>query len=466
MNQPQAYSAEKNMAGSLPLLPQRQAILLSEFLKVLLEAFDREKLRTCVLRNYQGFPDTNVGNDIDFLISPSDLPRAIRALRSLPGIRIVGYEERHYVANVFMEGISLATKASEIQIDFYLRLAWKGMQYLSSDAVLEAAVPYHAGSLSLFVPAPIHEAIISLFGSLLIGGRLKEKYFPSVQRIFADNSSMVITALAPHFGPKAATQLVDSVLSGDRRKIANCISPLRTALTLRSLLRRPVRSTVAIARHYTREFVLRYSVKSIESVRILGPDGCGKAKIIDALMPMLQSMAVVVERRPFKPRFSFGRSLRDKTADSASHAEAPGGDASMGMIVMWLVEEWLDLIFGKLNLKLCVCEGCYQDMLIDRRRYRYGGPMWFAHLVGRLYPSPDLWVLLDTPAETMVSRNQELPPAEAVRQLEAYRAFVKTRKRYVILDARQSIDCITENAYAAIIDTLAQRADRKLKRRF
>jgi len=454
------------MQETLSLPIQSQVMPFSELITVLIQSLSREGVRACVLRNYEGFPANNAGRDVDFLILPSDLPQVMRVLRSVQGIRIVGYAERLYVASVFLSGVSPAPKGRALQIDFDLSLSWKGLSYLSADAVLSSAVPLRAGNLTFFVPCPVHEAIISLFASLLVGGQLKEKYFPGVQRTFTKNRFEAIASLSPQFGLKAGIRLVDSVIGGDRQKIIDCIRPLRISLALRSLLLRPAGSTLAIARHYAREFVYRYSAQSIEFVCILGPDGCGNAKIIDALMPMLQSTAVVVERRPFKPRFSFGRSLRDKTADSASHAEAPGGGASMGMIVMWLVEEWFDLIFGKLNLKLCVYEGCYQDMLIDPQKYRYGGPMWFARLVGKLFPSPDLWVLLDISAEAVQSKNQEFPSAEALRQLEAYRAFVKTRKRYVILDASQSIDCITENAYAAIIDTLAQRADRKLKRRF
>jgi thymidylate kinase len=443
------------------------AMSFSTFLAALLEALDREGVCSCVLRNYEGFPAQNIGNDLDFLIYPSDLPGAIRILRSIQGVRIVGYTERPYIASVFLEGISATAGCRSFQVDFFLSLSWKGLPYLPVDTVLHALVPRQAGALSFFVPTPVHEAITSLLTSLIVSGWLKEKYFPKVQRIFANDRSEAVAALMPQFGSKNATHLVGSVIDGDRRKIMNNIRPLRASLALGSLWHRPVHSIVAIVRHCAQEFSSRYSPKTFETVYVLGTNGSGKSTLIEGLIPILQASAKVVEKRPLKLRLPIAWVPQEVAASATSHADAPRGWlVSMAMIVQWLLKEWISQFIGKKNLTLRVCDNCYHDLLINTQRYRYGGPMWFAHLIGKLFPSPDLWVLLDIPAKAMRSRDQKISSAEALGQLEAYRTFVKTRKRYVILDASQSIDCITENAYAAIIDTLAQRADRKLKNRF
>jgi thymidylate kinase len=84
----------------------------------------------------------------------------------------------------------------------------------------------------------------------------------------------------------------------------------------------------------------------------------------------------------------------------------------------------------------------------------------------RLFPSPDLWILLDPAAGGLHSENQDVISGETLRQLEAYRSFVKARKRYVVLDASKPPASVTETAYAAIIDVLAQRTDRQFKNRF
>jgi len=446
---------------------QPRVVPFCEFLEALTQALDREGLRSCVLRNYEGFPTDNFGNDVDFLIAQSDLPRAMRALRSIESVRIVGYAEHPHVASVFLAGTTATPGCRSLQIDFYGILGRKGLPYLPVDAVLRAAIGRRAGNVSFLVPSPVHEAIISLLTSLVVSAWLKEKYFPQVQRTFISHKLEVIAALTPQFGAKATAQLVGAVIDGDRRKVQDCVGPLRTAQSIRSLLRRPLRSFAAIARHYAMEFSILYLPKGLETVRIVGMAGCGKTELIESLFPILQSSAKVVEERPARMRLPLGQALDGVAASGNFHAEVRvGWFASMSSAVLWQAGEWLSQFIRKKNLLLRICEGCYQDLVIDPKKYRYAGPEWFAQLVGRLSPRFDLWILLDAPAEVLRSRSPQIPPDEILRQREAYRAFVMTRKRYVILDASRPAPIVMEEAYGAIIDTLADRVDRTLRSRF
>ena len=102
-------------------LSQPSVMPLSEFLPTLFRTLGREGVRFCVLRNYEEFPACNNGRDIDCLIRASDLPLAIRALKSIQGIRIVGYSERSYVANIFLEGISSTAQCRALQVELLLK---------------------------------------------------------------------------------------------------------------------------------------------------------------------------------------------------------------------------------------------------------------------------------------------------------------------------------------------------------
>lgn len=453
--------------SSLPLQPP--AMPFGEFLEALFQALEREAVRPCILRNYEGFPATNVSNDVDFLIHPFELPNAIRALRSIPGIRIVGYAEREYVAHVFVEGIFRPPEIRALQVDFIWSLCWKGLPYLRADAdtVLQTAIPRQAGNLDFLMPSPVHEAIISLFSSLLVATHIKEKYLPRVQRTFIDERPEAIAVLLPAFGLKAATRLVDSVIGGDREKIQHCVPSLRLSLAFRSLSRQPIHSARAVTGYFKREFAVRFSPKNLETICIFGPHGCGKTTIIEGLMPILQSSAKIVEKCDLNTRLLFRRASLREDAASGSRAMLPGRSLlSMVMLVMWVVEEWLSHFSKKQSIALRIDEYCYQDLFIHSETHGYGGSVWFARLLAKLFPSPDLWILLDSAAEGLHSKNQDVASEESFEQLEAYRSFAKAKKQYVILDASKPAAIVTEEAYAAIIDTLAQRTERQLKSRF
>ena len=188
--------------------------------------------------------------------------------------------------------------------------------------------------------------------------------------------------------------------------------------------------------------------------------------MIKNLMPLLHSAAKSVEKRHFRLRLPFARESSGLSASADHHAQTPGGSfVSMAKIVLWLLEEWLGQFMGKKNCTLRLFDNYYHDLLVDPKRYNYRGPMWFARLVGRLTPSPDLWILLDPAAEGMQSSNHEVLPAQSPSQREAYRSFVKTRNRYVVLDAGKPAASVTEEAYFAVIDMLAQRTNSLVKNR-
>jgi hypothetical protein len=405
----------------------RLGIPFSEFFRSLIEALGRTGLRFCILRNYEGFPARNTGRDIDFLIDPSDLPHAIHALRSLAGVRIVGYLQRPSVAMLYLEGICTVAGGRCLEVDFDLSLDWKGLPFLPLNAVLDEAVPRHAGGVGFRVPKPAHEAVNSLMASLLVGGWIQEKYFPRVQQTFACDGVNVLAALAPQFGFNTAKRLVNAVVEGDRRNVLGSIPSLRITLALRSFLRRPMRSSFSMVQHYWAECMLRFSTQSLEEVGIAGADREARSNIIASLLPMLRHSAAVVE----KHNGMEGSNLRRKSSPPDSDMYFAGTDqmgaiASTTSVAILLVRTWRAHFRERRNLTLRICGGDYQDMLMNPHAYRFGGPLWIARLIGQLMPSSGFRISLDMPAQAM----------DAV------------------------------NVYAAIIDGLAERAGEVLRTRF
>jgi hypothetical protein len=419
----------------------RRLLPFGEFLWLLVQALVKQGVSPCILRNYEGFPDNNVGNDVDFMIHPAELPLAIRAIRSIEGVRIVGYNEQFHVAMVFIEGISPTPGIRAFQIDFIRSFTWKGLPYLTTDSVLTAAITHQKGNLTFLTPSAIHEAIISLLTSLLVSGFVKEKYFPKVQQTFASNRDEVISVLIPAFGLEHARSLVDLVIARDRQRIMACINPLRMALSMRSLSRRPIRSLFAIARHNLIVLGVRHSTRTLETVCILSADSEIKSATVELLMPKLRYFAPEVNRQNPGARFQ-----------SASQESSI---VSMTKALGWLLDEWRSQVTGRKNLTLRILENSYSDLLVDPRRFGYAGPMGFARFVGKLFPSTDLSILLDAEPQ---------PPSEEVlSRLAAYRSLVSLEENYAILDASQPVDQFSECAYAAIIDALAQRANKRIK---
>lgn len=124
--------------------------------------------------------------------------------------------------------------------------------------------------------------------------------------------------------------------------------------------------------------------------------------------------------------------------------------ASILKILIWLLEEWCACLFQDDKMSLLICDRYYHDLLIDSKRYRYGGPQWIARWVGKLMPQPSMWILLDAPAVVLQARKQEVPLEETARQRLAYLAFVEKQRKYVIVDAAQLLINVIADTEQAI----------------
>jgi hypothetical protein len=438
------------------------AIPFHEFLASLMRALDGEGVRYCVLRNYEGFPDANLGNDIDFLIHAAALPNAIHALQSISGTRIVGFTERPYVAMVFLAGISRGTASRTLEIDFDLSLSWKGMPYLANEAVLERAVARQAGRLRFFVPSAEHEAIISLLTGLLSSGKVKEKYFAQIERIFWTSRTKVILALTSKLGSKAAARLVDAAVNGDRLDLDRCAGALRRTLAIRSLLGSPLRTAASVLRHYVRECVLRYSPTTIETVCLSGPP-CGiKQGIAADLTAMLASAASIVEKRDLFEKLEAADDGAAGQSNAAAAMHAWRGHLRSGVrLTDLLAQEWIGRLRPRKNLTLRIYENSFAGIQANPQERQ---PRLTARLAGLLLPAPDLCVRMQG-----AGGSEGIPDACIQANgaaLEPHCRFLRTCNGWVILSRASSAAGVAEGAYAAIVEGLATRIAAKLESRF
>jgi thymidylate kinase len=65
-------------------------------------------------------------------------------------------------------------------------------------------------------------------------------------------------------------------------------------------------------------------------------------------------------------------------------------------------------------------------------------------------------VLLDAPAQVLQARKQEVSLEETARQRQAYLAFVRNQRSYMIIDASQALDNVIADTKHAIIETISK----------
>ncbi len=83
--------------------------------------------------------------------------------------------------------------------------------------------------------------------------------------------------------------------------------------------------------------------------------------------------------------------------------------------------------------------------------------MWAPRLLAHCVPEPDLFIILDAPANVLQTRKREVTMQETARQRSAYRELAGTLKSSIVLNAARDLDTVISDATTVTIDCLARK---------
>lgn len=187
----------------------------------------------------------------------------------------------------------------------------------------------------------------------------------------------------------------------------------------------------------------------------LGCDGSGKSAVIAGMAERLEKQGVVVTRGHWRPVALGGERAaaggQGNVAADDPHGQVPRGMVSSILKLGWLWLNWWVAWFRFLGKQseqgVVLFDRYHADLLIDPRRYRYGGPMWLARLASRLMPQPDVVIFLDAEPEVLLARKQEVGREALVRSREAYLKLAASHERFRVVDASQPLEDVVEEVW-------------------
>lgn len=435
---------------------------LKDFITAFITKLNDKNIKHCILRNYAYLPDKNIGNDIDFLILPDQYEAVLKVIGEINGVDIVGILDRFYVSSVFVNGIEWGDGLNAIQLDFVFSLSWKGMHYLSSEDVLNKSRFLESENNLIKIPAPHHEALVSFFSSYLVGGWIKERYQEKVVDIFKKHPFEIANDLTPLLGISLSEPLMDSVSKDERNALYKILPKIRARILFNYLSNTPIKTSITLANYYRLELKIRFTSCPITNIVFLGPDGSGKSSVIDNVIPCLKNTTKIISLNHLKPTLNKRGSTKGMVVTDPHALPPRSAWVSCLKLGYWLLLYWYDLFFdGHKNLTLKIWDRYCYDVLVDPKRYRYGGSMTFARWIAKLAPKPDLVILLDALPEILYARKQEVPFAEAARQREAYLALVNAMDNGVVIDATQPLNKVIQDTCNSIVERLVNRVKQR-----
>jgi O-antigen/teichoic acid export membrane protein/thymidylate kinase len=202
---------------------------------------------------------------------------------------------------------------------------------------------------------------------------------------------------------------------------------------------------------------------------ILGPDGAGKStltqKILELLGPLFASDKILQWRPQFlKPRPRYFPGF------NPPHSKPPHGlIESVARVFAVLLDYWVayPTVIRPLlaRVALVIYDRDFHDLLVDRLRYRYGGPDWLPGLVAKLLPQPGtLYLTLDAEPDIILRRKNEVAPDELRRQRGAYRDLAARLSSSTLIRTDEGLEASTSAGVRAVLTYMASRFAHRQRR--
>lgn len=442
----------------------RRMILRSLFASKLFSFLELEGISYVVVGDTRDYPC--ISSDIDIVIEAAVMPtitQIIYRFCKAHDARVIQIL-RHEQASLYFV-CALADQTNElhfIQPDIcsdYLRC---GQLFLKADELLNKRTRTNyggEGAMSFYVPAPPQAFIYYLLK------KIDKKDINNSQGSYLTaewnkNPDGAMAQLLMFLPVSDATLIANAAKNNAWSEVSSNLSHLQK--TLRSRLPFSVKQRYwEIIRR-----VLRVSQPTGMHVAFLGADGAGKSTIIEQLERDLAPAFRNTKRYHLRP--FFGRHNDSTTPVIDPHGKPLRNTfSSLSKLGLW----WLDYVLGYsievfprlVRSTLVLFDRYYYDLLVDHKRYRYGGSLWLAGLVGAFIPRPDLVIFLDAPAEVLRQRKQEVPAIEINRQRTAYQELIKRLRNGHLVDASLPFDKVLAQVEKCILDFMERRTAKRLK---
>ncbi|WP_333840209.1 DapH/DapD/GlmU-related protein [Pelomicrobium sp.] len=431
----------------------------------LCDALEQAEIPYCVVGDSRGYLEA-IESDLDLVVSQEafqKIPRLLARFCREQDVRLVQWIQHEQTAIYFvLVWTDTAGKPCYLALDVCSDYYRAGRRLLAADEILAGRRLELDGAgepKGFYVPSPAVQFIYYLLKKI-DKGNLEDhhgEYLSERWRQDPDRARVLLERFWLTGGN--AQRLACAAESNDWSAVRGDLPALR-----RALHRAVPRSFASMLGELHRK-VVRVLQPTGALVVFLGPDGSGKSSVIEQVLADLAPAFRKTYRFHLRPR-ALGSGNTTFARVTTPHASPPRGTLGSAAKLLYLALDHLvgyALVVRSLITRstLVVFDRYYHDLLVDPGRYRHGGRLTLARWLARLVPRPDLWVLLDVPAEVAQARKAEVPAAESARQRRAYIELTARLANAIVIDAAQALPTVVADAEAAVLDVLERRVERR-----
>lgn len=440
----------------------------AHMVQALFDFFERDGVDYCVVGDTRAYPQ-EITSDIDMVVSRAafaDIVRTIARFCRAHDAQLVQLIQHEQTAVYFVLAWHTETGAARfIAPDICSDYFRHGRRFLSAEELLtqRELAGEDLGSIKAFYVPPPSMRFIYYLLKKIDKQELTARHGDYLSSQWRENARGARDQISRFWRASEDAQLLAHAAATNQwAAVGKALPRLRRALRRAT----PLAPTWLFSE--CRRGVARVLRPTGLVLVVLGPDGSGKSSVIARALAELAPVFRRTRYLHLRPRLlATGRSTALPVTQP--HALPPrGGFLSLVKLMYLLLDYFLGYALRVRPLAsrstLVAFDRYFHDMLVDPRRYRYGGSLGSARWAARCVPPPHMWVLLDAPAPMLQARKSEVSLAESERQRRAYREFIATCEEAAVVDASPGIEQVATEVVRSVLDFLSRRLERRYPR--
>lgn len=438
-----------------------------EFTSTLFRELENEDVQYFILRNYEKLPEQNLGKDIDIVIKPKAYSQTEKILLKVMAMFDIHYYQITQFDRMRCWYIMDDKKHFGIHIDIIENEVYKGFEFFSFEKLYKNVEKYNG----FYVLNKTMDTIMLLVQNIVAYKCLKNKYRTTIANNYALFKNGIDKEILSFWGDKLGRKMIDSLNKSDFDSIIENAYKYEKGAMKRIFLKRPSYTIKGITRFLCGKIhrVILCPRKFWRFIAVEAPDGTGKTTFIDSLVTELRRYYVSDEGRfcihHFRPLIlpnlgAVGEKagvMKQDTDYTKPHRAKPAGKLSSFIRMTYY---WVDYLIGIPYLlrkevkaeRYTIFDRYIFDFVVDPKRARISLPYWMRKMFARMVIQPQIVFVLNTEADVIYKRKQELELNEIKRQLDEFNKIESLCSNVVYIDAGQSVDEMTTQAIKIIFD--------------